>query len=94
MVITTEAEYDRLRTTVDELMNGDEDDLSSEEVKLLDLLVTLIDRYEERTMRLSPAHARNASPPDGGPGPHEQRRVEAVRLEGRRLGGSQRQAGD
>ena len=28
-------------------MNRDEDDLSLEEVKLLDLLVTLLDRYEE-----------------------------------------------
>jgi HTH-type transcriptional regulator / antitoxin HigA len=54
MVITTEAEYDRLRTTVDELMNRDEEDLSSEEVKLLDLLVTLIDRYEETHYAFKP----------------------------------------
>jgi len=47
MVITTESEYDRLRATVKELMSRDEDDLSAVEVKLLDLLVTLIDRYEE-----------------------------------------------
>ena len=47
MVITTESEYDRIRATVKELMSRDEDDLSAEEVKLLDLLVTLIDRYEE-----------------------------------------------
>lgn len=38
---------DRLRATVEALMSRDEDDLSAEEVKLLDLLVTLIDRYEE-----------------------------------------------
>jgi HTH-type transcriptional regulator/antitoxin HigA len=49
-----EAEYDRLRTTVDELMNRDEEDLSSEEVKLLDLLVTLIDRYEETHYAFKP----------------------------------------
>ncbi|HJU04046.1 MAG TPA: hypothetical protein VJ692_02765 [Nitrospiraceae bacterium] len=47
MVITTEAEYDRLRAAVEELMNRDENSLSAEEIKLLDLLVTLIDRYEE-----------------------------------------------
>jgi HTH-type transcriptional regulator/antitoxin HigA len=47
MVITTESEYDRLRATVEMLMSRDEGDLSAEEVKLLDLLVTLIDRYEE-----------------------------------------------
>ena len=36
-VITTESQYDRLRTTVEALMSRDEDDLSAEEVKLLDL---------------------------------------------------------
>ena len=39
--------HDRLRPTVEALMSRDEDDLSAEELKLLDLLVTLIDRYEE-----------------------------------------------
>jgi HTH-type transcriptional regulator / antitoxin HigA len=47
MVIATEAEYGRLRAVVKSLMNRDENDLSAEEITLLDLLVTLIDRYEE-----------------------------------------------
>jgi HTH-type transcriptional regulator/antitoxin HigA len=54
MVITTEAEYDRLRAAAECLMNRDENDLSAEEVKLLDLLVTLIDRYEETHYTIEP----------------------------------------
>jgi HTH-type transcriptional regulator/antitoxin HigA len=47
MISLEEAKYDRLRVTVEELISRDEGALSAEEVKLLDLLVTLIDRYEE-----------------------------------------------
>ena len=48
MVITTETEYDRLRATLEELVSRDEDDLSPEEVKLLDLLVTSTRMIHER----------------------------------------------
>ena len=68
MVITTEAEYDRLRTTVEGLINRDEDDQSPEEVKLVDLLVTLIDRYEETHYAIKPGTPHEVLPsPDGGP---------------------------
>ena len=48
MSSSEEAEYDRLCATVEELMSRDEDDLSAEEVKLLDLLVTSTRMIHER----------------------------------------------
>jgi len=46
--IESEEDYERLLARAEELMERDEDDLSPGEGKLLDLLVTLIERYEER----------------------------------------------
>jgi HTH-type transcriptional regulator/antitoxin HigA len=46
--IESEEDYARLLARAEELMERDEEDLSPEEGKLLDLLVTLIERYEER----------------------------------------------
>jgi HTH-type transcriptional regulator / antitoxin HigA len=46
--IETEAEYERLLTQAEALMEKDEDALSPEENKLLALLVTLIEHYEEQ----------------------------------------------
>lgn len=45
--IETEEEYDRLLEQTRQLMERDEDDLSIEENRLLDLLTDLIERYED-----------------------------------------------
>ena len=45
-VITTETIYTRMLAKVEAMMKKDEESLSPEEVKLLDLLVTLVDCYE------------------------------------------------
>ena len=47
-VIETEQEHERLLEQVRELMERDEEELSTEETRLLDLLVGLIDQYEEK----------------------------------------------
>lgn len=47
MPIETEEEYERLLACAEELMERDGEDLSPGEGKLLDLLVTLIEKYEE-----------------------------------------------
>ena len=47
MPIETEEEYERLLACADELLERDGEDLSPGEGKLLDLLVTLIEKYEE-----------------------------------------------
>jgi HTH-type transcriptional regulator/antitoxin HigA len=46
--VESEADYARLRAHAEELMERDEQDLSTEEGKLLELLVTLIEQYETR----------------------------------------------
>jgi HTH-type transcriptional regulator/antitoxin HigA len=45
-VVASESDYRRTLAKVENLMERDEDNLTPEEVKLLDLLVTLVDRYE------------------------------------------------
>ena len=47
-VIETEQEHKRLLGQVRELMERDEEALSTEEARLLDLLVGLIEQYEEK----------------------------------------------
>lgn len=46
-VITTETTYKRTLAHIEAMMEKDEETLSPEEAELLDLLVTLVDRYEE-----------------------------------------------
>lgn len=46
--IETEAEYERLLAQVEPLMAQDEEDLSPEESRMLELLTLLIERYEEQ----------------------------------------------
>ena len=57
--IETEEEYDRLLEQTKQLMERDEDTLSPEEERLLDLLTDLIERYEDEHY------------PMGNPKPHE-----------------------
>lgn len=45
--IRTEAEYDRLNATIRELVDRDEERLSPEEERLVDLLSDLIQQYDE-----------------------------------------------
>ena len=45
--IRTEAEYDRLNATIRELVDRDEEELSPEEERLVDLLSDLIQQYDE-----------------------------------------------
>jgi HTH-type transcriptional regulator/antitoxin HigA len=52
--IETEEEYERLLTQVERLMAKGEEALSPEESKLLDLLVTLIEQYEEQHYPVAP----------------------------------------
>ncbi len=47
-VIETEQEHKRLLEQVRELMERDEEELSTEETRLLDLLVGLIEQYEDK----------------------------------------------
>jgi HTH-type transcriptional regulator/antitoxin HigA len=47
-VIRTEAEYQRMLAAASELMGRDEDDLSEEEGRVLELLSILIEEYEDR----------------------------------------------
>jgi hypothetical protein len=47
VVITTEAEYDQTIAEIDRLLRKDEANLSSEEDRLLDLLSTLAENWEE-----------------------------------------------
>ena len=49
-VIETEQEHNRLLEQVRELMERDEKELSTEEVRLLDLLVGLIEHTRKSTM--------------------------------------------
>jgi HTH-type transcriptional regulator / antitoxin HigA len=46
-VIETRKEYERALSIIKKLMELDEEDLPPEEAKLLELLVTLTDQYEE-----------------------------------------------
>ena len=46
--IRTEAEYDRLNATIRELVDRDEERLSPEEERLVDLLSDLIQQYDEK----------------------------------------------
>jgi HTH-type transcriptional regulator/antitoxin HigA len=57
--IETEAEYERLLDEVNRLMSKGEDDLTPEEDTLLELLFTLIEKFEEGRFEL------NASTPRG-----------------------------
>ena len=45
--IRTEAEYDRLNAIIRELVDRDDEDLSPEEERLVDLLSDLIQQYDE-----------------------------------------------
>jgi len=47
-VIRTETEYRRMLAAASELMQRDEDDLSEEEGRVLELLSILIEEYEDR----------------------------------------------
>src|SRR5262245_38095154 len=53
-IIESEAEYERLLAVVEPMMSR-EDGLSPEEVKLFDLLVKLIQDYEEEHYPIEPA---------------------------------------
>lgn len=53
--IETEEEYERLLAEVERLMDKGEEALSPEENKLLDLLATLIEQYEEQRYPIAPA---------------------------------------
>ena len=55
-VIGDEAEYNRLLTQTRDLMERDEESLSAEEAKLLDLLIHLIDQYEDKNYPIDPVH--------------------------------------
>lgn len=52
-VIGSEVEYERALSMINKLMERDESKLSPEESRLLDLLVTLTDRYEEERYPVS-----------------------------------------
>jgi len=52
--IETEEEYERLLVQVEQLMERDEEELSPEESRLLDLLTTLIEQYEEQQYPMGP----------------------------------------
>jgi HTH-type transcriptional regulator/antitoxin HigA len=47
-VIKTEAEYRRMLAAAEELMDKDEEDLTEEEGRLLELLAVLIEDFEDR----------------------------------------------
>lgn len=47
-VIETEQEHKRLLGEIRELMERDEEELSTEEARLLDLLVGLVEQYEDK----------------------------------------------
>jgi HTH-type transcriptional regulator/antitoxin HigA len=53
--ITNDIEYGRLLAETERLMDKAEEELSPEESTLLDLLVTLIDQYEEQRYLIAPA---------------------------------------
>ena len=55
-VIGDEAEYNRLLSQARVLMERDEESLSPEESKLLDLLVHLIEQYEDKHYPIDPVH--------------------------------------
>jgi HTH-type transcriptional regulator / antitoxin HigA len=52
--IETEDEYERLLAEVEQLMKKGESHLTPEEEKILDLLVTLIEQYEEKHYPIDP----------------------------------------
>ena len=52
--IETQEEYERLLAQVEQLMERDEEELSPEESRLLDLLTTLIEQYEEQQYPMGP----------------------------------------
>lgn len=58
-IVETKAEYERLLGEARRLMERDEDDLSIEETRLLDLLVNLIEQYEEKSYPIGPASPRD-----------------------------------
>jgi HTH-type transcriptional regulator / antitoxin HigA len=53
-IIETDAEHERFLAVIEPMM-GREDSLSPEEVKLFDLLVTLIQDYEDKHYPIEPA---------------------------------------
>jgi len=53
--ITNDIEYGRLLAATERLMDKAEEELSPEESTLLDLLVTLLDQYEEQRYPIAPA---------------------------------------
>lgn len=58
-IVETKAEYERLLGEARRLMERDEDELSIEETRLLDLLVNLIEQYEEKHYPIGPASPRD-----------------------------------
>ena len=48
VVIETEQEYERMLAAIEELVEKDEEDLTTEEGRLLQLLATLVEQYEDR----------------------------------------------
>lgn len=54
-VIKTDAEYRRVMAEIAKLMEKDEDDLSEEQGRILELLALLAEHYEDRTMPLPQA---------------------------------------
>ena len=61
VVIQTEAEYLQLLDATRELMEKEEEDLTQEETRLLELLGVLVEEYEDRVSRFRI--------PRSGPGP-------------------------
>lgn len=53
--IASQREYERLLAEVEHLIEKEESDLSPEEAALLDLLVTLIEQYEEQRYPIAQA---------------------------------------
>jgi len=53
--ITNDTEYKRLLAETERLMEKEEEELSPEEHTLLDLLVTLVEQYEEQRYPIGPA---------------------------------------
>lgn len=57
-VIETKAEYERLLSEAKRFMENDEEALTPEEARVLDLLVNLIEQYEDKRYPIGPAEPR------------------------------------
>lgn len=93
--IQTEAENERALAVVNELMSKGEENLTPEETALLELLVQLIERFEEQTYPIPEAPGCSVLRTlMENRGIKQADLVADLRLAGHRFGSLQRQAGD